>query len=58
MLAATLLAVAVAPELINGGGIDWSVIKESGTVALGYWLLSTFKDYKDPTVPNTNNPQG
>jgi hypothetical protein len=58
ILVVTILTVVVAPELINGGTFDWNLIAEGSKVALGYWLLATFKDYKDPNVPNSNEPQG
>lgn len=58
VLIVTLLTVVVAPELINGGEIDWNLIADGSKVALGYWILATFKDFKDPNVPNSNQPQG
>ncbi len=58
MLVGTILVVAVAPELINGESFDWVVVKDAALVALGYWILSTFKDFRDPDVPNSSEPQG
>ena len=51
-LVGAILLTAVAPELINGGAFDWSLVAEGSKVALGYWILTTFRDWRDPQIEN------
>jgi uncharacterized membrane protein len=51
-LAGAVLLTAVAPELINGGSFDTSAVIEGSQVALGYWILTTFRDWRDPEIDN------
>ena len=51
-LVGAIVLTAVAPELINGGAFDWSLVAEGSKVALGYWLLTTFRDWRDPEIEN------
>lgn len=51
LLAAILVAV-IAPELIAGGPFEWNIVVEGSRVALGYWILATFRDWQDPKIPN------
>lgn len=51
-LVGAILVAAVAPELIDGGKFDWATVIEGSKVALGYWLLTTFRDWRDPELPN------
>jgi uncharacterized membrane protein len=57
LLIVAVLVTVVAPQLIASGTLDWEKTVSGAAVALGYWILSTFKDFKDPSVPNSNEPQ-
>ncbi len=46
------LAFVAGTELIMPGTFDWQVVLDGGKVALGYWLLATFRDWRDPKISN------
>lgn len=52
LLAGAILVGVVAPELIDGGAFDWAIVLAGSQVAFGYWLLTTFRDWYDPEMPN------
>lgn len=52
-LVVAILVTVVAPQLMKVGTFDWNAVYEGSKVALGYWLVTTFRDYQDPTIPNT-----
>jgi uncharacterized membrane protein len=52
-LLATLLVAVVAPQLMSHAPFDWLAVADGAKVALGYWLVTTFRDYQDPTIPKT-----
>lgn len=52
-LVGAILLTAVAPELIKDGlHIDWVSVANASKVALGYWILTTFRDWQDKDIPN------
>jgi hypothetical protein len=51
-LVGALLILAVAPELVSRDGFQWSQIVLESRVILGYWIVTTFRDWQDPEIPN------
>lgn len=51
-LVAAVLVTVVAPELLASGPFEWSVVLLGSRVALGYWIITTFRDYQDPRIEN------
>lgn len=52
-LVGAIVVAVVAPELIADGPFEWDVVLNGSRVALGYWLLATFRDWQDPSIKNT-----
>lgn len=46
------LALVVGTELVVPGKFEWATVLDGSKMALGYWLLRTFGDWRDPEIKN------
>lgn len=51
-LISAIVIASIVPELLDKDGFQWAQVWELSKAPLAYWLITVFRDYRDPTVPN------
>jgi hypothetical protein len=51
-LISAVIIVALVPELLDESGFQWETVRTLAKAPLAYWLITVFRDFQDPTIPN------
>lgn len=51
-LVSAVVIAGIVPELLDKDGFQWQQVWELSKAPLAYWLITVFRDYRDPTIPN------
>lgn len=50
-LVSAIVIAGIVPELIDKDGFQWAQVWELSKAPLAYWLITVFRDYRDPSLP-------
>lgn len=51
-LVSSIVIVALVPELLTQDGFQLEQVWVLAKAPLAYWLITVFRDFRDPNIPN------